>query len=84
VDPDPDPHQNVMDPQHRYRNHSEQFISITFDIYLYILFLSYIFTGLETYCLRSGYYTVREAENIDHVTLTCPPADSPICLIGLR
>ncbi len=71
-------------------NHSGQFISITFDMYLYTyIILLYIIlysflTGLETYCLRSGYYTVREAENIDHVTLTCPPADSPICLIGLR
>ena len=39
-------------------------------------------SGLETYTLRSGYHTVREAQLIDDVTNTCPPNSTPICLIG--
>ena len=41
-------------------------------------------TGLETYTLRSGYHTVREAQTVDDVNITCPPNSTPICLIGLR
>ena len=34
--------------------------------------------GLETYTLRSGYHTVREAQLVDDVTNTCPPnRDAP-------
>lgn len=41
-------------------------------------------TGLETYTLRSGYHTVREAESVDSKSNACPPTSTPICLIGLR
>ena len=41
-------------------------------------------TGLETYTLRAGYHTVREAEQIDGKTNALPPPSTPICLIGLR
>ena len=42
-------------------------------------------TGLETYTLRSGYYTVVEAERLDNRTNACPGgSDVPICLVGLR
>uniref|UniRef100_A0A0K2UWL5 Uncharacterized protein n=1 Tax=Lepeophtheirus salmonis TaxID=72036 RepID=A0A0K2UWL5_LEPSM len=42
-------------------------------------------TGLETYTLRSGYYTVMEAENISNSKVNaCPGGDIPICLVGLR
>ena len=41
-------------------------------------------TGLETYTLRSGYYTVLEAERLNHRTNACPGTDVPICLVGLR
>ena len=41
-------------------------------------------TGLETYTLKSGYHTVREAEVVDDKYNTCPPPSSPLCLIGLR
>jgi len=41
-------------------------------------------TGLETYTLRSGYHTVREAEAVDNKHNACPPTSTPICLIGLR
>lgn len=41
-------------------------------------------TGLETYTLRAGYHTVREAEQVDGRTNALPPPSTPICLIGLR
>ena len=41
-------------------------------------------TGLETYTLRAGYHTVREAEAVDGRTNALPPPSTPICLIGLR
>ena len=41
-------------------------------------------TGLETYTLRAGYHTVREAEQVDGKTNALPPPTTPICLIGLR
>ena len=41
-------------------------------------------TGLETYTLKSGYHTVREAELVDDKYNTCPPVSTPLCLIGLR
>ena len=41
-------------------------------------------TGLETYTLRSGYYTALEAERLNHRTNACPGTDVPICLVGLR
>ena len=41
-------------------------------------------TGLETYTLRSGYHTVREAECLDDRVNTAPPTSIPHCLIGLR
>jgi len=41
-------------------------------------------TGLETYTLRAGYHTVREAEQVDDKTNALPPPTTPICLIGLR
>ena len=52
-----------------------------------ILFVCYVicfFSGLETYTLRSGYHTVREAEALDNKSNACPPTSTPICLIGLR
>ena len=41
-------------------------------------------TGLETYTLKSGYHTVREAEVVDDKYNACPPTSTPLCLIGLR
>ena len=41
-------------------------------------------TGLETYTLKSGYHTVREAETLDDKYNACPPPSTPLCLIGLR
>ncbi len=56
-------------------------------------------TGLESYTLKSGYSTVREAEKLDGRTNACPPNgggrrhyhsgdedddDNPVCLVGLR
>ena len=41
-------------------------------------------TGLETYTLKSGYHTVREAELVDDKYNACPPTSTPLCLIGLR
>ena len=43
-------------------------------------------TGLETYTLTSGHYTVLEAEKLDHRVNTCPGGDgsNSICLVGLR
>ena len=41
-------------------------------------------TGLETYTLKSGYHTIREAEVIDDKHNTCPPTSCPLVLIGLR
>ena len=41
-------------------------------------------TGLETYTLKSGYHTVREAETLDDKYNSCPSPTTPLCLIGLR
>ena len=41
-------------------------------------------TGLETYTLKSGYHTVREAETLDDRYNSCPSPAAPLCLIGLR
>ena len=41
-------------------------------------------TGLETYTLKSGYHTIREAETVEDRYNACPPVSTPLCLIGLR
>ena len=44
----------------------------------------HLYCSLETYTLRSGYHTVKEAENLNERTNACPDSDNPICLVGLR
>lgn len=45
---------------------------------------AFTLTGLETYTLKTGHCTVLEAEVMDNKTKTCPNAEIPVCLVGLR
>ncbi|XP_021913117.1 Hermansky-Pudlak syndrome 3 protein isoform X3 [Zootermopsis nevadensis] len=40
-------------------------------------------TGLETYTLRAGHHFISALDPAGNLT-ACPPADDPVCLVGLR